>query len=381
MANTLDPLLIDRMYAMMLRALRRKMSFLRYVTRKDDELMSSGFKGQNIVIPLAAQFDDAIDVVPSNVPAVQPDITLDVAEVQLTNWKKTGFAMTDLELQYLQAGTFSNHFQGAIDALVRTITKSVTGLYVDLYQHVGAAGVTPFQNSTIDAQLARRTLNNAGCAMEDRSLILNFDADANVIGLPIFQRVNESGRDETLRDAVVTNAIGFNWDTEGYMPSHTRGTLDNDPLIQGVVAAGSTSTIMDFGALTGTVVVGDLFTVAGTDQQFVVTAPATAAGNQITVNFAPATDDGFADDAQVTFVADHDIAGIAMHRQAICFASKPMSDVEFAGGVQIREIPDQETGLVVRLEVSRQYHQTVAEFSCLWGATVARPECGVIILG
>lgn len=387
MANTIDDKLVDRIYAMALSALRKRTSVLRYVTRKDDEVNTPGFKGQNVIIPLPAAMSDATDVSPSNVPPAPSDIAPSYAEVNLSNWKKTNFALTDLEVSRLQASTMTNQFSAAIDALARTVIKSVWNTcYKGIYNFAGTAGTTPFSSSTVQAQDAMFLLNEMGAPVEDRAMILGYKAHANAIGLPAFQNYSNANNSEALREGYIGRALGMDWDQDGYLPTFTGGTLSNGTakaalINKANVAIGDTSVPMDSGTLTGTLVVGDLFTVAGDTQQYVVTANATASGNAITVIFSPPVKVAWADNSVVTFVASHAVAGVALQRQAIAFASKPIDDVQFPGGSMIRQVPDPESGLVLCLEISRQYKQTMAEFSLLWGATLARPECAVRILG
>jgi hypothetical protein len=97
-----------------------------------------------------------------------------------------------------------------------------------------------------------------------------------------------------LREGTIKRALGFDWAVDGYLPTFTGGTLSNGTgklalINDASVAVGDTSVPMDSGTLTGTLVVGDLFTVAGDDQQYVVTAAATASSNAIaSVSFSPA---------------------------------------------------------------------------------------------
>lgn len=388
MANTISSTLIDRMYAMALKALRRKTSVLQYCLRYDRD-MSASFHGDTVVIPLPATFSDSMvgDVTPSNTPPAPSDIAPNFATVQLSNWKKVSYGLTDREVDQLQMGTFTDQFDAAIDALSRTIITSVWQTYKGIYQFAGTAGTTPFASNTSVAQSARRLLNLSGVPMENRAMILDFDSDANAIGLSLFQQYMQKGDTETLREGTIKRALGFDWAIDGYLPSFTGGTLSNGTskaalINDAAVAVGDTSVPIDSATLTGTVVVGDLFTVAGDTQQYVVTANATAASNAIAaLQFDPPAKVAWADNAAVTFVASHDVAGVAMHSHAIAFASKPLDDVMFEGGSQIRQISDPVSGLTLNLEITRQYKQTVAEFSCLWGSTLARPEAAVRILG
>lgn len=373
---------------MALKALRKKTSVLKFCLRYDRDMQGT-FHGDTVVIPLPAEFTDSMvtSITPSNTPPAPSNITPDFATVQLNNWKKVSYALTDREIDQLQMGTFTDQFDAAIDALARTIVTSVWANYTGIYNATGTAGTTPFASNTAVAQTARKLLNKGGVPMENRSMILNFDADANAIGLGVFQQYLQKGDTETLREGMIKRALGFDWAIDGYLPTFTGGTLSNGTskaalINDAAVAVGDTTVPMDSGTLTGTLVVGDIFTVAGDTQQYVVTANATASSNAIaSVAFDPPAKVAWADNAVVTFLASHDVAGIAMHKQAFAFASKPLDDVMFEGGSQLRQIPDPESGLTVCLEISRQYKQTVAEFSCLWGSTLARPECAVRLLG
>jgi hypothetical protein len=389
MANTINSLLVDRIYAMGLKALRRQTALLRYVTTYEKEVMDNSFRGDTVVVPIPSQRSDSdvTDVVPSNTPPAPSDITPRYASVTLSNWKKVNFSLTDFEVSKLSAGTMSDEFSGAIDVLSGNIIRSVMANYKGIYQYAGTAGTTPFASNTSVVQSARKLLNKAGVPMENRAVILNFDADANAIGLSLFQQYLQKGDRETLREGIIKRALGFDWDVDGYLPTFTGGTLSNGTgklakINDASVVVGDTSVPMDDTSLTGTLVVGDLFTVAGDTQQYTVTANVTASSNALaSVSFDPSAKVAWADNAVVTFVASHDVAGLALHKQAIAFASKPLDDVTLEGGSQIRQIPDPVSGLTLCLEITRQYKQTVAEFSCLWGSTLARPECAVRILG
>lgn len=386
MPNTISSTLVDRMYAIALKALRRKTSVLRYCTVVNDQFQPSQKFG-SVVVPIPAPYGDATDITPNQTPPAGNDTTPDFKEISLTNWKSTNFHFTDYEMSRLQDGVMGMQMEEAIDALSRTIVKSVLENYRGIYQFVGTAGTVPFATDTTAAATARKVLNRNGVPMMDRALILNFDAEQNAIGLPLFQRVNESGDNSVMREGYIGRRLGFDWDSDAYMPTFTGGTLSNGTtkaaLVNGAVTAGATAMNIDSATLTGTLVVGDLFTVAGGTEQYVVTAAATASGNAINgVQFSPAATRNFADNAAITFVANHEIAGLAMQKQAIAFASRPLvTEVDFSGGNIIKEIPDPHSGLVVNMEISREYKRTKVEFSCLWGSTLVRPQSAVRILG
>jgi hypothetical protein len=383
MANTIDDKLINRIYAMALMALRKRTNIVRAITVMNDQMSVASQKFGTVIVPIPFAYPDATDVTASNTPPAGNNTTPDFAEVTLDNWKESSFFLTDSELGRIEANVMGMQMEEAIDSLSRTIVKSILATYKGVYNAVGTAGTTPFASTATVAATARKLLNKAGVPMTGRSLLLNDDAEANAINLAIFQKVNESGSAMTLTEAEIGRRIGFDWMLESYLPTFTRGTLTGSPLINDAsVAIGDTSVPMDAVSLTGTVVIGDIFTVAGDDQQYVVTANATASGNALaSVAFDPPAKVAWADDAAVTFLASHDVAGLALQKQAIAFCSRPLGDAVFEGGSVIRSIPDPHSGLVLTMEISRQHKRTAVNFSCLWGSTLVRPESAVRLLG
>jgi hypothetical protein len=82
----------------------------------------------------------------------------------------------------------------------------------------------------------------------------------------------------------------------------------------------------------------------------------------------------------VTLKASH-VVNLAFHRDAFAFANRPIADTEFKGGNEFMQVTDPQTRITLALEISRQYKQTVWEFSLLYGVKLVRPELGVRIAG
>ena len=62
---------------------------------------------------------------------------------------------------------------------------------------------------------------------------------------------------------------------------------------------------------------------------------------------------------------------------------RPLSAAGLESGLngQIMSVSDPQTGLSLRLEVTRQYKQTMWEFDVLWGVAMVRPELACVIYG
>ena len=74
--------------------------------------------------------------------------------------------------------------------------------------------------------------------------------------------------------------------------------------------------------MTGTILTGDLMTIAG--QTYVVTADATAASNEVSLSVYPAVPADIADNADVTFVAADSVKNVGFHTNAFAFVSRAL---------------------------------------------------------
>ena len=75
-------------------------------------------------------------------------------------------------------------------------------------------------------------------------------------------------------------------------------------------------------------------------------------------------------------------SGFAFQRDGVALAMRLASTGLVSGhSGQMMTITDPESGLSLRLEVSRQYKQTVWEFDILWGVSLIRPEYVVKLQG
>jgi hypothetical protein len=134
---------------------------------------------------------------------------------------------------------------------------------------------------------------------------------------------------------------------------------------------------------------GDIFTITSRAtagvlddaQTYVVTSSTALVGTDSDVSFEPGLKIALAagdDNAPVLFKASHR-ANIVFHRDAFAFASRPLKDESGMGTFFSQTDP--ETGLTMRLELSRQHKQTVWELDILYGAVLVRRELIAILAG
>lgn len=327
----------------------------------------------------------AFDVTPGATPAsnVISDVASAKKQLVLNKFQAATFVMTDKEIKEVQEGTRPRAIEKAVKALANKINSEIFALYKEVYNVVGTAGVNPFGTSTLEAQQAARVLNSALAPMDERRMVLDPFGYANALGLSVLQKVNESGDSEALRDGTITRALGFDWYQDQQVPTHTLGAPAT-AAIDANATAGAVSLVLDnaSGADLATLpVVGDVFTIAGNTQQYVVTSVTADAptASETTVGISPALAANVTDGAVVTFVASH-TTNLAFHREAFAFASRPMMDLETPGSL-IQPLVDDVSGLAMRFEIQREWKRTVFSIDCLYGVRAVRPQLAVRIAG
>jgi hypothetical protein len=372
MANNLE-VAIPKILAMGMMALRENTIMPR--------LVNTDYQGQ------AAQKGSTVDVViPSAVPAnpVSPGMTTPAGTaveptkvpIPLNNWYEAGFEMTDRDLAEVEAGILPMQISEAVKSLANEVDRSILALYKKVYGVAGVAGTTPFATSTAEAQEARLVLNRQLCPVQDRRMVLDVEADANATGLPAFQSADRAGDTSTIREGVIGRKLGFDWYMSQNVLTHTKGNATGLQVNDAAHVAGSKTVAVDTG--TGIPAVGDVFTVAGHTQTYVVTG-STGSPNATSIQFEPAAKVSFPDDAAITFINNH-VANLAFNRFAFALASRPLLDVDPLGN-RIMSMSDPVSMLTMRLEISRLYKQTRWSFDILWGVGCPRPELAVRVLG
>lgn len=204
------------------------------------------------------------------------------------------------------------------------------------------------------------------------------DAEANALLLRAFQDASYRGDVRGIIDGQIGRKLGSDWNMDQNVKTHTKGTLLANPLVNGTPAVGVKTFNADKATLTGTVVEGDIFTIAGDTQTYVITTGATASGNAITLTFEPGLKIAPADNAVITFKATH-VANLNFHRDAFALVNRPLEDQ--GGAIAIQSAIDPISKLVLRLEVSREHKRTRWSYDILYGVQCVRRELASRIAG
>ena len=363
--------------AMGLDALRQQIALAKIVNRNYESRIGPGAsQGStvNVAIPSAITTRSVTaDVVPPAVTAVTPTSVA----VSLDQWKEAPFAMSDQAVSQVQQGIIPMQMSEAIKSLANTIDNYIWGLLTaaanPVYGFTGTAGTTPFASNTSQYLDARAILNNQLCPVDDRYCIIDADAEANALGLSAFADASASGSRETIVEGDIGYRLGARWIMSQNVPTHSNTGAGTVLVNDASVSVGDTTLTWDGGGTAPAA--GDIFTVAGDTQTYsVLSSTATV----ITMN--PTAQVAWADDAAVTFKSDF-VENVVIHRDCIAFAMAPLLQTEqVSGGISATAV-DEDSGLALRLEVTRQYKQTQWALDALYGGAVVRPELACYIAG
>lgn len=344
-------------------------------------------KGSTIDVPIS-QTQTASDVVPAQVPSAPSDITPETVQIQMNNWKKTNFHLTDDELGKIMG---KEHFiplqmGEAFEALAVAINQSVFAEYPGVYGYTGTAGTTPFSDVT-DATEARRILNLQKCPKATRRAVLDWDAEAAALVLAQFSDAEKVGSSNVKIEGEIGRKFGIDWNADDDVPTHTAGTITGALTIKTgtVEPVGETSIVVTTNTVGSCALLeGDIISIAGDTQTYVVTADVaiTAASTDGTIVIQPPLKVATTGDEAVTVKADH-VVNMAFHRDAFALAMRA-PDAALKEVMKIENsftMGDPVSGLVVRLELLRQYKQVVWELDCMWGTKLVRPPLATRIAG
>lgn len=376
MANTLTSI-IPKLLASGLLALREQAVMPRIVN--GDYGREAAQKGSSIDVPLPSEVA-ASDVVPGNTPVSPADSSPTVVTIPLSNWKKTNFFLTDKEMLEIDRNRHFMPLQAseAVRSLANEVNSSLHSEYSGIYGWVGTAGTTPFASDASAAVDARKVLHQQRAPRFARRGVLDYDAEANALSLSTFADAEKVMSARVKVEGEIGRKYGLDWFADDGVGSHTKGSEDGAYLVnQTDQALGDKTIAVDTG--TGNIEIGDVFTFAGHSQTYVATAQLTAPG---TLSFEPGLVAVPADDAAITLKATH-VVNLAFQRDAFAFANRPLLDSArgLAMGNDILSITDPQTGISLRLEVTRQNKQTVWEYDILWGVKLVRAALACRIAG
>lgn len=371
---------LQTLVAMGLSALREKIVMPRVVNRNYEQEIVGVRKGStvNVSVPAAIATRAVVpDVVPPAVTAVTPTSV----PITLDQWQEAPFAMDDKGIAQVLDGIIPMQASEALKALANTIDQFIWGLTHDgngFYGFAGVGGTTPFATNVSEYLTARKFANQQLMPMEDRFMIINPDAEANALGLRAFQDASFRGDQGGIINGQIGTKLGASWIMTQNVPEHTEpadlvGAIDDAIGL----AVGTKDLVVDgFSAAPNA---GDIITIAGDSQTYVLTGTPTTTALSIEpgLKVAIPTADG---DEVITVKPTHQM-NLLLHRDAIAFAMAPLEQTKLTANENVAVAIDEESGLSLRLELTRQHKQYQWSWDALYGGKVIRRELGVRLAG
>jgi hypothetical protein len=364
--------ILQTLVTMGLQALRERVVMPRIVNREYENKIVGADRGStvNVAVPSAiATRTVAPDVVPPSVPAVTPT----KVAVTLTEWKEAPFAMDDKGLAQVSEGLVPMQASEAIKSLANTIDNFLWGKYKAFYGYAGTAATTPFASDLSAYLTARKFANTQLMDMDPRFMLIDAAADANAMGLRAMQDASFRGDKDGIINGQIGRKIGATWLMTQNVPTHTTTAAGTIIVNDASHATGAKTITWDGGGTAPAE--GDVFTAAGDTQTYVVVS-----STSTVITHEPAGAVALADNAALTFKADH-VVNLLLHRDAIAFAMAPLQSTKLTAGENSAVAIDEESGLSLRLELTRQHKQYQWSWDALYGASVVRPEFGVRLAG
>ncbi len=348
-------------------------------------------RGESIRVPVS-QPVTASDVTPGIAATQAPATGMQSVNVSLDNWKSAGFFLTDTEMMQIEAESSFIPLQmaEAITALANAVNDSILTEVERTATTIGMPGEVPFQNTDSPSEIwhganaaitARKLLNLAAAPKAGRFAVIDYEMEANALGLPQFHDAQRAGTASVPMEGEIGRKFGIDWFSSDLLPR-------NRARIARVGFAAKVEAQADGGELKVAhtqLRIGDVI-IAGsgrTASEHQVTANRAAnSGAHASITVTPVFARAIETSEQVTVMRPYRV-GVAMHRDAVALAMRPLTIAGLEAGVgsQMMSVSDPETGLSLRLEVTRQYKQTMWEFDILWGVKLVRPALVVAIHG
>ena len=263
----------------------------------------------------------------------------------------------------------------AIRSVVNEVETDLGALHATASRAAGTAGTTPFAtaNDYTAASLGLKILKDNGGG-NDSQFVMSTASGANLIGKQ--SAVNAAGTDSILRQGVLLDVAGMPLRESAQIVDFTKGTGASYLVNDASAAVGDTAIAADGGS--GTILAGDVITIAGDSNQYVVTAALSAGSLTIA---APGPRVAVADNAAITVVATSS-RNMVFDRSALVLAARaPARPEEGDTASDVIVITDPRSGLSLEFAMYKGYRKVRYEVGLAWGVKNIKPEHTALVLG
>tara|TARA_R100000697_G_scaffold15480_1_gene22223 strand:+ start:712 stop:1854 length:1143 start_codon:yes stop_codon:yes gene_type:complete len=339
--------------------------------------------GQN-VRSFATPAATAVDITPSMTIPQGTDQTITNKTLTITNQRGVQIPFTGEDVRFLDGGAgyetvYGAQIQQAMRKLVNEMEEDLAEeAYKNASRAVGTAGTTPFGSNFNEVAEARQILADNGMPTNDGliSLVVNTSAGVNLRNLATLSQVNTAGSEDTLRRGELLNLQGVSLKESGQVQSHTKGTGTSYLVNNASAAIGDTTIPADGGS--GTIVAGDVITIAGDTNKYVVNTALTG-GNLVIGDTGLRV--AVADNAAIT-VGNNYTANIMMHQAGMELAMRAPAKPQGGDAAEdIMVVQDPQSGMVFEVAVYKGFNKAMIQVGAVWGVKAWNSDAIAVLMG
>jgi hypothetical protein len=279
-----------------------------------------------------------------------------------------------------------DQFAQAMRTLVNEIETDLGELYIYASRGAVPHASTLFSDGLDDAANVRKILADNGAPMSDLQLVIDTSAGAALRSLTQLNKANEAGGDSLLRQGVLLDIHGMAVRESAQVVTPASVGTEADATLHATTDYAKGDTVMELAAAgTGTVLEGDLVTIAATGQttvQYVNAAAIDAvSGHAFTIR-APGLVRAITDNGCAIAVRPVGSRCMAFSRSAIVLATR-MPALPEGGDLAVDRtiITDPRSGLSFEVSKYLMYRQVQYEVAIAWGCKAVKSEHIAILAG
>lgn len=266
--------------------------------------------------------------------------------------------------------------------LVNEVEADLAAVAINGSRAYGTAGTTPFASNLADSAQMRRILSDNGAPLGDLQLVIDTSAGANMRTLTQLSKANEANDDSLLRRGVLLDVHGFAIRESAQVKTPVVGSAAASTTNTTGYAVGATAITLA-SAGTGGVLAGDIITIAGDGNKYIVAAGDTDVSNGGTITLAaPGLRKAIPAAATAITVVSASTRSAAFARSAIALATRaPALPPQGDSAIDRMLITDPVSGLTFEVAMYAQYRQMQYEVSLAWGTKAVKSEHIASLLG
>ena len=318
------------------------------------------------------------------------DQTVDSKVMTLSQTASVKIPWTGEDIKHVNNGSgFETIYGDQIKQAMRAISNQIESeVAADVAKYAsrahGTAGTAPFGSNFNDVAHLRQILVDNGAPVNDgqSSIVMNSHAGTRLRQLASLTSANQAGNDELLRQGTLLDLQGMMIKESAGIASVTKGTGANATTDDAGYAIGAT-TLTLASAGTGTIVVGDVITIAGDTNKYVVTSgDADVSGGGTIEIGAPGLRVAIGASATAITVLDGGARNVAFHKAAVEVGMRAMAQPNGGDAATDRlTVQDDVSGLVFEVAAYKGYNKAMFDVACLYGYKVWKPDFAAVLLG